>query len=182
MAGTTSHRGYPYPTDSDDIDPAGDIENLAQALDSDVNILATTPSPALIAETAARTAADTTQQADYIARDANIAVDAFIAAGDASEQAWKKDKISIQGAYQIFSLDGFAHGEVEFPVVYGFAPIVVVNPANTFMQQMATLGPPSELNPGVTTTSFHFTCRNPNGSTMSEGIVAFNFIAIGFLP
>jgi len=36
MPETTPNRGYPYPTDADQIDVAGDIQRLAEALDSDV--------------------------------------------------------------------------------------------------------------------------------------------------
>lgn len=181
MPGTTPNRNYPFPQNPDRINVAGDIEALARAIDADV---AGSMVGGLAAETAARIAADNALNADYIARD-NNQLNVWSGDGNGGAVLQSSTRIHFQGGYLIVALDGFAHAEIPFPIPWRVAPIVIVNGAHPSMPQVCTIGGNPGVTPGspvVSTTAFQVIAATPNGGSMANEVVIFNWLAMGFLP
>lgn len=181
MPSTTPNRNYPFPLNPDRINVAGDIEALARAVDADV---AGTNSDWKAADDAIYAAL----QADYIARDQlvfnSVAVNGMLGGGDGGPIIHQSNNLSIQGAYAIVALDGFAHAEVGFFLPWRQPPIVICNGAHPSMPQVNSLGGNDSVTPGspvVSNTSFHIVGAGPNGGSMANSVVVFNWLAIGFL-
>lgn len=164
MAGTTPNRGYRFPTDADDINPAVDIENLARDVDLDVLAI----SGEIDDEAAARLAADTALQTN---------IDNVIHVGEVDTG------ILIQASLGNALLDEVGKVVFPFPIPFTSPPIVVAN--NAVRDQNVVLG--VEHSSVTATQCVVFGKRiDDDGGTGAPGDpaadtnVSFHWIAVGF--
>ena len=164
MPGATPNRGYPYPLDADPIDPPTHIENLALALDGDVQ-----------AEATARANTDAAIQVDYNNKVNAAKVTGHIGIGPGITRT---DGLAIQGGWAAITLDGFGHGSIAYAIAFTFDPVVIVAGGSSANPNVSTTGlfttsPPNSL------TELHVVANGPDGGPMADAILVFYWLAFG---
>lgn len=190
MASTTGNRHYPFPVPADAVDVSGDLQRLAQAVDTDMtSVIAdyiarfnteqtarangdTNLQNALTAEQVGRIGGDTNLQNDYIARDQNIVI-AKLGTGA------RNTGILMQGGYVECVYSGFSTFLQNYPQPFlaGVLPVVQAGNATNTPQ---TVHPAAAT--GQTVTGITVIARNvTTGNTIPGSVGAFWWLAVGFV-
>jgi hypothetical protein len=112
MPGTTPNNGFPYPTDTDPIDVAGDMQQLATSIDSLFGVDPVQGGSAAYDDLTHRLKNMTTWYHEQL-----------------SGQSWP-DRLLVQGGMTGFSTDASSNARLIYPIPFSFKPVVALTPAD----------------------------------------------------